>query len=125
MRQCIGLNYLRCIFQIVSVKERNKDGFSAEMTVLYIIVNYALKYQISSIETENIHLKLWKIVGILLLPCSVRSSVRLSRLFFFFIKLLLHLINKHTELLELDSIECHFVLSKGLTKSSVVMGVKE
>lgn len=95
------------------------------MTLLDIIVNYALKYQISSIETENIHLKLWKIVGILLLPCSVRSSVRLSRLFFFFFKLLLHLINKHTELLELDSIECHFVLSKGLTKSSVVMGVKE
>lgn len=78
------------------------------MTLLDILVNYALKYQISSIETENIHLKLWKIVGILLLPCSVRSSVRLSRLFFF--KLLLHLINKHTELLELDSIECHFVL---------------
>lgn len=84
MRQCIGLNYLRCIFQIVSVKGRNKDGFSAEMTLLDIIVIYALKYQISSIETENIHLKLWKIVGILLLPCSVRSSVRLSHLFFFF-----------------------------------------
>lgn len=67
------------------MKERNKDGFSAEMTLLDIIVNYAWKYQISSIETENIHLKLWKIVGILLLPCSVRSSVRLSRSFFFFL----------------------------------------
>lgn len=60
MRQCIGLNYLRCIFQIVSVKERNKVGFSAEMTLLDIIVNYHLKYQLSLIETENIHLKLWK-----------------------------------------------------------------
>lgn len=30
--------------------ERNKDGFLAEMTLIDIIVNYASKYQISSIE---------------------------------------------------------------------------
>lgn len=30
------------------------------MTLIDIIVNYALKYQLSLIETENMHLKLWK-----------------------------------------------------------------
>lgn len=60
------------------VSEREEQGWffgwnDPEMTLLDILVNYALKYQISSIETENIHLKLWKIVGILLLP--VRPSL--------------------------------------------------